>query len=151
MRFLFVDQILELELGSRILAAKTVSMADSYWTDHYTRIPVLPASLLLECLLQTGGWLNVAGQHFAVKTVVALIEDVRFYREVYCGERVLLEARMLYAHLDGATIQAEARVGTEVAATAGRIVFGNERTADEFSIRAERERFRNLTRGLAAV
>jgi 3-hydroxyacyl-[acyl-carrier-protein] dehydratase len=148
LRFLFVDKILELERGRRILAAKTATMMDEYFTAHYQRTPVMPPTLLLEAMLQAGGWLNLISRDFRAKAIVALVEEVHFHREVRSGERLLLEAHVLYTHSDGATMRAETRVGSELVAVADGIVLAHEMTSDEAFIRTQTERFHYLSGGL---
>ncbi len=148
MRFLLLDRILELERGKRILATKTVSLMDEYLTEHYTRRPVMPPSLLLESLAQTGGWLNLISSDFGVRIVLALIEGGRIHSQVSPGDVLLLEAHLLYGHVDGATVRAEARVGSRIVASVDRIVFAHERISDNSFAQIQRERFRYVAGGL---
>ncbi len=147
MRFLFIDRILELEPGQRILATKTVTMMDEYLTAHYQRIPLVPATMVVECLLQAGGWLNLISRDFRVKTVVALIEGVQVHREARPGETLDLEAYLLYGHADGATVRAEARVGPEVIVSIDRVLLAHRETSDEAFIQEQQDRFRYLSGG----
>jgi 3-hydroxyacyl-[acyl-carrier-protein] dehydratase len=45
MRFGFVDNIVELTRGERIVAVKAVSLAEEYLADHFPTFPVLPGVL----------------------------------------------------------------------------------------------------------
>jgi len=51
-RFLFCDRILELEPGKRALATKMVSLSEEFLPDHYARQPVMPSTMVMECLAQ---------------------------------------------------------------------------------------------------
>jgi 3-hydroxyacyl-[acyl-carrier-protein] dehydratase len=136
-RFLFVDNILELERDKRILATKSFTVMDTFLTAHYPRCPAVPASLLIECLAQAGGWLNLISREFAVKTLLVLVEGVRIYRQAKLGETLLLDVQTLYAHPDGMTVRGTARVGTEVVVVAERILLAHEVTPDP-AFKAER-------------
>jgi 3-hydroxyacyl-[acyl-carrier-protein] dehydratase len=65
MRFELVDQIVEVEPGSRIVAAKNVSLAEEYLGDHFPTFPILPGVLMLEALVESGAWLVRATENFA--------------------------------------------------------------------------------------
>ena len=145
MRFLFVDQILEAEPGNRLLASKTIGNMDEYLASHYPRRPLVPPTLVIECLAQAGGWLNLISRDFGVKTVLGLIEGVRVHRDVRPGEVLSLEVWLEYAHQDGATVRAEARVGRESVMTVERLMFVHQWTTDAEFSRLQRERFANLT------
>lgn len=147
MRFLFYDRILELEIGKHARAVKLVTMADEYFTDHYPRRAIMPATLVVECLAQLAGWLNVASNGFNVTTVLCLIENARIYRQVEPGDGLTLEVSMLYSHRDGVTTRGEARVGSEVVATVDRLVLANQFVNDDSFVRRERERFHYLSGG----
>jgi 3-hydroxyacyl-[acyl-carrier-protein] dehydratase len=147
MRFFFYDRILKMEIGKHALAAKVVALSDEYFADHYARRAVMPLTLLVECLAQLAGWLNVASNGFNVTTVLCLVEGVKAYRPVVPGDTLKLEVWMLYAHSDGVTVRAEARVESEVVVTVERIVLANKFANDSEHVRSERERFRYLSGG----
>jgi 3-hydroxyacyl-[acyl-carrier-protein] dehydratase len=144
MRFLFVDHILQVE-PKRLLATKTITAMDGYLSSNYYRLPALPATLMLECMAQTGGWLNIVSREFHVKTVMGLIAGVRIHRQAVLGETVFLEAHMLYAHADGATMRARAWVGDETVASVDQFVFLHLWDYDEGFASGQRQRFANLT------
>jgi 3-hydroxyacyl-[acyl-carrier-protein] dehydratase len=146
-RFLFVDRILELERGKRILATKTVTSMDGFLTEHYTRRPLAPATLVIECLAQAGGWLNLISHDFRVKTVLALIEGVRILRDVRPGDTLLLDVHMLYSHADGATARAEAWVEADVVATIERMLFAHEVDTGGTFVRQQRDHFDYINGG----
>ncbi len=130
MRFILDDHILEVEVGKRILASKSVSLMDEYFNDHYAKHAIMPASMILECLAQTAGWLVQCGHNFNLYLVIVIVEGMRIMRPVRPGETLLLEAHLLHAHRHGATMRAEARVGSETVASAARLVFAYEESSD---------------------
>jgi 3-hydroxyacyl-[acyl-carrier-protein] dehydratase len=144
-RFLFFDRIVEMELGKHALATKAVPVSDEYFPGHYERRAVMPPTLVLECIAQLGGWLNIAGCNMAIETVLALVEGVRFYRQVRAGDSLTIEVWMLYSHKDGATLRGEVRVGDELAASVERMVFGHQVSSDESYRKVVEEHFRYLS------
>jgi 3-hydroxymyristoyl/3-hydroxydecanoyl-(acyl carrier protein) dehydratase len=61
MRWMWIDQILELEPGRRLVAIKNVTLAEEHLHDHFPAagnlppLPVMPASLIIEGMAQTAG------------------------------------------------------------------------------------------------
>ena len=104
MRFVFVDRILDLEPSRRILTTKSLPLLDGYLTGRYPGEPLVPASMVIECLAQAGGWLNLVSRDFGVKSVLALVEGFRLYRPLRAGETLLIDVRAVYGHRNGATV-----------------------------------------------
>jgi len=75
MKFILIDRIVSLEIGRRLCAVKSVSLAEEYLADHFPTFPVLPGVLLLEGLVESAGWLVRTGEDFAHSMV--LLESAR--------------------------------------------------------------------------
>lgn len=75
MRFLLVDRITELTPGQSIAAVKNLSLAEEYLADHFPGFPVMPGVLMLETLVQAGGWLIRATEQFSHSTI--LLKEAR--------------------------------------------------------------------------
>ena len=73
MRFTQIDRIVELEPHRRIVAIKTLSLAEEYLRDHFPRFPVMPGVLMLEAMYQASLWLILKSEDF-VPTLVVLKE-----------------------------------------------------------------------------
>ncbi len=78
MRFLLIDRITELEPQKSITAVKNLSLAEEYLADHFPGFPVLPGVLMLETLVQAGGWLIRHAEDFAHSTI--LLKEARAIR-----------------------------------------------------------------------
>lgn len=85
--FRFVDRVLELRPGERIVAVKTVTAGDPYLQGHVPGGPIMPGVLLVEAMAQTAGLLLPAG----AGAVLAQVRDARFRRSVAPGDRLRLE------------------------------------------------------------
>ena len=55
MRWIWIDKFLEFRSGQFARAVKNVTLAEEHLHDHYPGYPVMPASLIIEGLAQTGG------------------------------------------------------------------------------------------------
>ena len=78
MRFLLIDRITELVPHQSISALKNLSLAEEYLADHFPGFPVMPGVLMLESLVQAGGWLIRHSEDFAQSTI--LLKEVRAIR-----------------------------------------------------------------------
>ncbi|MBK8913717.1 MAG: beta-hydroxyacyl-ACP dehydratase [Phycisphaerales bacterium] len=70
MKFVLVDRISLWEPGQRLIAHKSVSLAEEYLQDHFPRFPVLPGVLMLEALTQAAAWLVRASLDFGPSVVL---------------------------------------------------------------------------------
>jgi 3-hydroxyacyl-[acyl-carrier-protein] dehydratase len=78
MRFLLIDRITELVPHKSISAVKNLSLAEEYLADHFPGFPVMPGVLMLEALVQAGGWLIRSSEDFAHSAI--LLKEVRAIR-----------------------------------------------------------------------
>jgi 3-hydroxyacyl-[acyl-carrier-protein] dehydratase len=140
-RFLLFDRITAAEPGRRIEGVKLVSLTDAALADHYPRRAVFPGTLVVEAMAQLGGMLHVLSHDFSVEMLLVLVDRVTLVRPVLHGESITLDVRSDYDHPYGATMSGEARVGDEVIATAGRIVYAHETIDDPKRMQKARNRF----------
>ena len=87
--FRFVDRVLELIPGERVVALKNVTANDQYMQAHFPGNPIMPGVLLLEAMAQTSGLLLPEGS----SALLAQIKDARFRRPVIPGDQVRIEAK----------------------------------------------------------
>ena len=148
MRFLFYDQVLKLQPGRHALGTRAVSIGDEFLPDHYSRRPLMPASLILESVTQVAGWLHIVTRHFAISTVLGLVQGVEVLGDARPGDTLELEVWMEFGHRDGATLRGVARVNGVDILHAPRLVFASRPLVDRASIEESRNLFRYLSRGL---
>ena len=112
MRWIWIDKFLEFRSGQFARAIKNLTLAEEHLHDHFPGYPVMPASLIIEGLAQTGGILVGEAGGFAEKVVLAKIprgelfpENVVSDPELIHGGKLTakgldeLKARMPYADL----------------------------------------------------
>lgn len=81
MRWMWIDRVVELVPGQRMVAVKNVSLAEEHLHDHFAAdpargrpaVPVMPASLILEGCAQTAGVLVGHAEGFREKVILAKI------------------------------------------------------------------------------
>src|SRR4051812_49528845 len=73
MRWIWIDKFLEFRSGQFARAIKNLTLAEEHLHDHFPGYPVMPASLIIEGLAQTGGILVGEAGGFAEEGVLAQI------------------------------------------------------------------------------
>ena len=116
MRFSLVDRILTLEPGKSITAVKNLSLAEEYLADHFPGFPVMPHSLIIEGLAQTGGILVGEALKFSTVVVLAKIPKVSFQGYAHPGDTLSYQVRLLDLQPDGGIVEGPARVGDQLVA-----------------------------------
>lgn len=94
MRFILVDEILELVPGERIHAVKTLSAGEDVFRDHFPGFPVVPGVLLTEMMAQTAGKCLDASDSQRGKAMLVQIRKASFRQWVRPDERVDIHARV---------------------------------------------------------
>jgi 3-hydroxyacyl-[acyl-carrier-protein] dehydratase len=105
MRWIWIDRFLDFQSGKSARAVKTLSLAEDHFADHFPGYPVMPASLMLEGLAQTGGILVGEVNDFREKVVLAKVPYARFHREARPGEQLIYEVELLHIRPEGASVR----------------------------------------------
>lgn len=94
MRWILLDQILELKKGQTAKAAKNISLQEDYLLDQLPACPIVPHTLLLESMAQTGGILAGLSYEFKRDLFLAKIEQVIFSEPIYVPAQLTFEATL---------------------------------------------------------
>jgi 3-hydroxyacyl-[acyl-carrier-protein] dehydratase len=105
MRWLWIDRFLDFRPGKSARAVKNLSLAEDHFAEHFPGYPVMPATLILEGLAQTGGILAGHARDFKEKVVLAKIMTARFQREALAGEQLIYDVELLHLRDEGASVQ----------------------------------------------
>jgi 3-hydroxyacyl-[acyl-carrier-protein] dehydratase len=118
MRWIWIDRFLEFESGKRARALKNLSQAEDHFADHFPGFPIMPGSLILEGLAQTGGILVGEANGFREKVVLAKITWARFHGEAVAGQRLVYDTEILNLRPEGASVQGRVYVEDRLLAEA---------------------------------
>ena len=116
MRWYWIDRFLEFESGRRAKSVKNVSLAEEHLHDHFPGYPVMPNTLVIEGLAQTGGLLVCEHNQFREKVVLAKVPKARFHFWATPGETLIYTTTIDYIHRDGAMVTAISHLGDRVQA-----------------------------------
>jgi len=118
MRWVWIDRFTAFEPGQAATAVKCLSHAEGHYVEHFPGYPVMPAALILEGLAQTGGILVGEANDFREKVVLAKIPSAKFHRDAVPGEMLTYAVRMLDLKPQGAVVGGRVTCGDELVAEA---------------------------------
>lgn len=124
MRWYWIDRFVEFESGKYAKAIKNISLAEEHLHDHFPSYPMIPNSLVVEGLAQTGGLLVSEHNQFAEKVVLAKIPKMTFHCEAVPGETLTYTTTVEYIKPEGAMVMATSHKG-DVLHAEGEIVFAH--------------------------
>jgi 3-hydroxyacyl-[acyl-carrier-protein] dehydratase len=124
MRWFWIDRFVEFRRGEFARAVKNVSAAEEQLRDHFPGYPMMPGSLVIEGMAQTGGILVGEAKDFKDMVVLAKLSRVEFFDAAVPGDELTYEARMIELRDEGAVVEAKAMVNGRPLADA-EIVFGH--------------------------
>ncbi len=105
MRFILVDEILELRPGSEIKAVKTMQPEEELFRDHFPGFPVVPGVLLTEMMAQAAGKCLFAGDPLRGRPILAKIDSATFRDWVKPGQRLVICAQIRTSRAQVATAE----------------------------------------------
>lgn len=158
MRFVLIDRVLEVQPGTRLTAAKNLSLAEEYLADHFPGFPVMPGVMMLQAMTEAGAWLVRATEDFA-QSVIVLHEarNVKYGNFVEPGQTLVVNVELQSLEGRYAKLKAQGSIDGQPNVSA-RLVLEKYNLAEENPGRAEadavivarlREQWAQLCRGLA--
>jgi 3-hydroxyacyl-[acyl-carrier-protein] dehydratase len=118
MRFILIDEIVDMIPGRRVHGVKTLEPDEDVFRDHFPGFPVVPGVLLTEMMAQTAGKCLDAQDAARGKSMLVRIQKASFRRWVRPGERVHIHADVIASTPEFATAQCHVGVDGEEAARA---------------------------------
>lgn len=90
--FIFVDKVLDYQLGKSIHAIKNVTGNENFFNGHFPSQPIMPGVLMIEALAQTAGMLYFLTTNTKASEkdffYLAGVDKTRFKRIVYPGDQL---------------------------------------------------------------
>lgn len=94
--FLLIDEILELEVGKRVVATKYLKPDEFWFKGHFPQEPVQPGVLTIEMLAQAGAVCSLSVPENKGKIAYfAGIDKARFRGKVLPGDTLRLEVEII--------------------------------------------------------
>ncbi len=125
MHWYWIDRYTVFESHRRAEAIKAISLAEDHLHDHFRHHPVMPGSLVLEGLAQTGGLLVCEATGYQAKVVLAKIPKIVFHdTEMVPGDLLTYKASIDSLRDGGAVVTVSAHRGEELLVE-GEFVFAH--------------------------
>jgi 3-hydroxyacyl-[acyl-carrier-protein] dehydratase len=124
MRWFWIDRFTEFLSGRRAVAIKNVCYAEEEIPDYIPGYVVMPASLIIEGLAQTGGLLAGEASGFRERVILAKLGRVSFHGHAVPGDTLTYTAILEESKPGGAFVRATAHIGERLLAEA-QIVFAH--------------------------
>ncbi len=118
MRFILVDEILEMTPGKTIRATKTMDAGEDVFPDHFPGFPVVPGVLLAEMMAQAAGKCLDAEDPRRGKAMLARIRGASFRRWVLPGQKATIAADIQVSRQAYASAKCRVEVERELVAEA---------------------------------
>jgi 3-hydroxyacyl-[acyl-carrier-protein] dehydratase len=94
--FLLIDEIVELEVGKKIVARKQIKADDFWFKGHFPEHPVVPGVLMIEMLAQAGAVAMLSmDEHKGKIGFLAGVDKAKFRRQVVPGDLLTLEVEII--------------------------------------------------------
>jgi 3-hydroxyacyl-[acyl-carrier-protein] dehydratase len=116
MRWLWIDRFVEFVRGQRAVALKCVALTEEQIDNYMPIYPVMPNSLIVEGMAQTGGLLVGEMSGFKNRVVLAKLSKAVFHRLATPGETLRYTAVVESVQPDGAVVATTSHVGDELQA-----------------------------------
>ena len=89
MRWILIDRILEMEPGKMAVAVRCFSRAEPFFADHFPEFPLVPGTLQLEMIAQTGGSCVRAARP-NILPALGSVKGAKFYHKIVPGDRAVI-------------------------------------------------------------
>jgi 3-hydroxyacyl-[acyl-carrier-protein] dehydratase len=115
-----IDRIISYERGKALRAVKALSLCEDYLADHFPEFPIMPGVLMLESLIQAGGWLlRLSDDVPDALYVLQQARTVRYGSFVKPGDELHVEVSIRKREGDLSTFKGRGTVAGKNAVTGG--------------------------------
>lgn len=128
MRWIWIDRFIEFESGVSATAVKNISLAEEHLHDHFPGFPVMPGSLMLEGMAQTGGILLGEKNDFKHVVILAKVPKLTFHSWACPGDTLKYTARLEAANEGGGQVTCVAKVDNRLVADADIVFYHLDQT-----------------------
>jgi 3-hydroxyacyl-[acyl-carrier-protein] dehydratase len=120
---LYIDKIIDLEVGKRVVAIKNVTINEQFFQGHFPQEPIMPGTLIIEAMAQASTFLFYEpNKEEKLNFYLGIVKDIRFLKPVVPGDQLKIEAQSVRLAEDSAYVKVAATVA-EQKVCEGELVF----------------------------
>lgn len=120
---LYIDRIIDLEIGKRVVAIKNVTINEQFFQGHFPQEPIMPGTLIIEAMAQASTFLFYEpDKEQKLNFYLGIVKDIRFLKPVVPGDQLKIEAQSVRLAEDSAYVKVIATVA-EQKVCEGELVF----------------------------
>lgn len=125
MRFLFYDNVQNIEKGKSIKGVKTFALSDEFHRGHFSKIALVPGVIFIEAMAQLLGWLIMYSNDFKLSAIMSLVEDVNIPSGLRPGFRADIHAEIISTSKRDSLGRAQIYVDGKLTASMNRIIYSH--------------------------
>jgi len=110
MRWFWIDRFDAFVRAKSGSAVKNVSLSEDHLHDHFPGYAVMPNSLVVEGMAQTGGLIVADAINFQKRVVLAKVAAAQFHRDAVPGDTILFDATVLDLKPAGSLVHVTTRI-----------------------------------------
>lgn len=111
MRWFWIDRFTEFVRFRRATAVKSVTLAEEHLHDHFPGVAIMPTTLIIEGMAQTGGILAADAIDYKMQVVLAKVSAADFAFDVLPGDTIEYRAELTQSMAGGSLVKVTTRVG----------------------------------------
>ncbi len=117
---MFLDKIVEIEKGKRIVAIKNLTINEPFFQGHFPDYPVMPGVIMLEAMAQAGAVLLLSELDNPDDYVGFLggIDKARFKKPARPGDTLLIEVTVDFVRKNVSKVKGKITINGELVAEA---------------------------------
>lgn len=104
MRWYHIDRFVEFVSGQRAITVKTISLTEDHLHDYWPGYPIMPSTLIVEGMAQTGGLLVGEMIGFERCVILAKVSRATFHEVAVPGDRLTYTATIETQTSEGAIV-----------------------------------------------
>ena len=130
MRFILFDKIVSLKRWVSCVGIKNVTIGEGYFLDHYSKAPIMPEALMIECVAQIGGWAITISSDYKYSTILAKIGKARFFTSVCPGDQLSILVEIVSSNDYGSIVKGTISVDGSVVAEIDNLSYAHHEVSE---------------------
>mgnify|MGYP001210056540 CR=1 FL=1 len=125
MRFLYYDNVTNIEKGKSITGIKTFSLSEEFLRSHFSKVAYVPAVILIEAMAQILGWLIIYTHDFKLSAIMSLVENVSVTPNLRPGFKAEIQGEIISTSSRDSLCRAHILVDGKTIASMDRIIYSH--------------------------